>query len=386
MKRKIAALMIALFLLCALLPAALGSDSVYFLAVNDKIVDYTPSTVPIVSSGTVYVPYTTFLSEGNGGVNLGVFYGQDKQLNTLSLYGKQKPIITFDIAKGTTYDTMERLYPYRALVRNHTIYLPAWAVCNYFDLEYSLLNTGFGPLIRIKNEGGYYLDDRFFVSSASDKLREQKKKFEQGQVEELPSLPPSPTPSAQPEPEPEVPENKRVRVSLGIRCDSGEGPLAVLNQLEWKGEKAIFFFRPGHMAQWDDEIRRLLAQGHRIGFLVDGETVSACQNQAEEGNRLLSHIARTRTDYLLVEGGPALRRRLKEAGWACWTGHLTGRSYSGSGSSELVSALMEELQKRNAATRLLLEDSARSAQALGRLIPQLNERGWPVFLPPESSL
>ncbi len=382
MKRKILALVCALLLLCALLPTALGAESMYFLAVNDKMIEYSADTMPIVNSGTVYVPYTTFIAEKNGGVNLGVFYGRDPQLNTISLYGKQKPIITFDIAKGITYDTMDNLYPYRALIRNNTVYLPAWAVCNYFELEYSYLATNFGPLIRIKNEGGYYLDDRFFVSSATDKFREQKKQFDRDQRGEET---PAPKPTSSPV-DPAVPGKKQIRVFFAFRCDSGEGPVALLDQLEGEGGKALFFFRPQDLARWDDQIRRLLAQGHRIGFLVDGPDAATCQEQAEEGNRLLAHIARTSTDFLLVDGSSALRKELATQGWACWTSHVSSLSYAGARPSTLATALQEGVDRRTSSARVLMDDSSTSSQALGRLLTKMDTKDYLIRQIAESDL
>ncbi len=371
MKRKILALVCALLLLCSLLPAALGADSLHFLAVNDKMIEYSADSMPIVNSGTVYVPYTTFIAKKNGGADLGVFYGRDPQLNTISLYGKQKPIITFDIAKGITYDTMDNLYPYRALIRNNTVYLPAWAVCNYFELEYSYLATDFGPLIRIKNEGSYYLDDRFFVSSATDKFREQKKQFDRDQRGEETSEP-TPTPAPTPSPvDPVLPGKKQLRVFFAFRCDSGEGPAALLDR---------------YLPQWDDQIRRLLAQGHRIGLLVNGPDASACQEQAEEGNRLLAHIARSNTDFLLVDGSPSLRKEMAARGWACWTGHVSSLSYAGTRPSALAAALQEAMDQRTSYARVLMDDSSASSQALERLLTSLDTKGYLIRQIAESDL
>lgn len=373
MKKRLTCLLCALILLLALLPSAAGAETMYFMAVNDKMLEYSPETMPVVSGGTVYVPYTMFLSEFNGGIDLGVFYGWNKQLNTLSLYSQTQPVLTFDIGAGTAYDTMDNEYSFKAILRNSTIYLPAWGVCDYFGLSYSYLPNSFGVLVRVKREGGYWLSDRSFVSSATDKFREQKKEFDRAQS-------PTPTPAPTPVPTPDADgARKRVRVCFAIRCETGEGPRALADSLDRYGVKGLFCFRPDALARWDDEIRRLLAGGHRVGVLVDGQDAGACEAQAAEANRLLARIARTRSDFLLVDGPGTLRRELEDRGWACWWENIDGVPGGGARVSGHTATLLLDIQAKQSLARITMDDSAVSAGTLERLLPRLRREGYLFF-------
>jgi len=369
MKRKLLCVVCAILLLFSLLPGASGAQSMYFMAVNERILDFSLNTLPFVYEGTVYVPYTMFVSKHNGGVNLGVFYDWNRQNNILSLYSQTQPVLTFDIGAGTAYDTMDNTYNFRAIMRNSTIYLPAWGVCSYFGLQYSYLTTQYGTLIRIKKDGSYYLDDRTFVDTAADKLKEQKKQFDRTQQPEVTPTPtPAPTPSNTPPP---VGTDRQVKVSFAFRCDQGEGPEAILDTLDGYGLKSIFFFRPEDAARWDDQIRRLLGEGHKIGWIVDGEDAAVCAAQAAEGNRLLSHIAHTRTDFLLPEGEEKLRVQLEQDGWVCWRGNINADPKQEERPASLALTLRLNLEVKVSLGRILLNDSAVSVGALERLLPQI---------------
>ncbi len=368
MKKKLLALLCVVALLCTFMPSAFAADQLYFVAVNDKMLEYSPDTQPIKSRGTMYVPYTVFLSEFNGGVNLGVFYGRDKQRNTLSFYAKQTPTLTFDYGAGITYDTTDTVFNFRAIVRNGTVYLPAWAVSDYFGLECTYSATEFGDLVRIKRADDYYLSDQFFLSSATDKFREQRKQFDRDQLGE----PVVPTPVPTPSPVPTTPDGQRqVSVCFAFRCDSGMGPSDLLDLLGTYGQTALFLFHPDDLARWDDHIRRLLAEGHRVGLIVNGETAEECVAQAEQGNRLLGHIARTTTDFLLVEGSDPLRQELSLLGWACWNGNVDGIPAQGVRSTTLSSNLLNRIESRRSYARVLMNDSTTASQALSLLLPKL---------------
>lgn len=378
MKKRLACLFCALILLLILLPSAAGAETMYFMAVNDRMLEYSPETMPVISGGTVYVPYTMFLSEFNGGIDLGVFYDWNKQFNTLSLYSQTRPVLTFDIGAGTAYDTMDNVYSFKAILRNSTIYLPAWGVCDYFGLSYSYLPNSYGVLVRVKQEGSYYLSDRFFVSSATSKFQEQKKEFDRAQAPTPTAVPtPAPTPTPTPAPTPNAGETReQVRVCFAFRCDTGEGPEALADSLDRYGVKGLFFFRPDALTRWDDQIRRLLAGGHRVGILVDGPDAASCEVQAAEANRLLARIARTRTDFLLVDGPRTLRRELEGRGWVCWWENIDGVPGAGARVSGHTATLLLSIEAKQSLARITMDDSAVSAGTLERLLPRLRGENY----------
>lgn len=368
---KLSALVCVLILFLLLLPSAAGAETMYNMVVNDSFLEYAADNTPIVVGGTVYIPYKVLIAEHNGGQQLGIFYGTIEDINTLSLYSKQQ-ILTFYIDSGTTYDATGNSYPFRAIVRNGTTYVPAVSVCNYFGLQYSYLPHDQGVLIRIKQEGSYVLSDRMYVASADLKFKEQKKIFDRIQAD-LAAAAPSPSPS--PSSSPGVSSTSRVQISFAFRCDGGSGPEALLDLLSGQDINALFLFYPGDLLQWDDQIRRLVAEGHRIGLITEGESVDDHQLQADEGNHLLSHIAHTKTDFLFADAPSQITEELSSLGWACWKSNITGIPSDGIRPASLAANIMLNVEAKRSYARILMDDSDTSVSALARLIPQLISGG-----------
>jgi len=378
--KKLIAAAGALLLFIATLPSALGVQTMYFMSVNDKVVDYKAETMPFISGGVVYVPFQMFISEENGGVNLGVFYGIHEASNILSLYSRTEPILTFDRGGQGAYDAAGNTYSFHAITRNGITFVPAAAVCDYFGLEYSYLPNDYGVLVRVKKEGSYWLNDRMFLSSATYKFVEQKKLFDRDQSEVLSTPPASPSPSTSPA------DKSRIRISFAFRCQTTEGIDAILDIFQGTDVKGLFFLHPDQLTQMDDQVRRLLAQGHRIGFTVDGPDLESCLAQAETGNRLLAHIARTKTDFLLVAGEDTLAEPLSGSGWVCWKGNINGIPDREMRPASLASSILLNAEAKRSYGRILMEDSQLCSEALSRLIPQLHQRGYTFHAITETDL
>ena len=84
MKKRLAALLCAVVLLCAAaLPRAeAAASTVYLLATNDKMCDLPGGLLPVAVSGTIYVPYLVF-DKATTGVDLGVYYGLTQERGTI---------------------------------------------------------------------------------------------------------------------------------------------------------------------------------------------------------------------------------------------------------------------------------------------------------------
>ena len=376
--KKLIALFGALFLFIAILPSALGVQTMYFMSSNDKVVDYKAETHPFISGGVVYVPFHMFIAEENGGTSLGVFYGISERYNTLSLYSRSEPILTFDRNGANAYDAAGNTYSFHAITRNGITFVPAAAVCEYFNLEYSYLPNDLGVLIRVKKSGSYWLNDRMFLSSANYKFVEQKQDFDKDQALQI--SPSSPAPSTG------VADKSRIRISFAFRCQSAEGIDTVLDVFQGTDVKGLFFIRPDQLPKMDDQVRRLLAQGHRVGFTVDGADVEACLAQAEEGNRLLAHIARSKTDFLLTEGETSLTDSLAETDWVCWKGNINGIPNREIRPASLASNILLNAEAKRSYGRILMEDSQLCTDALAHLIPQLHQSGYTFHAITETDL
>jgi len=376
-KRKLAGFLCVLLLLCAMLPSAAGAGTMYSMSVNDKLQEYSADTMPVVYEGLIYVPYTLFVSRHNGGVELGIFHSWNKKMNLFSLYSRDKDLITFDIGAGTAYDVKDNVYNYKAILRNGTVYLPAQRICSYFGLQYSAVSHTYGTLVRVKQEGNYYLSDAFLISAADQRLKEQKEAYEKDQQPVVP-----PTPSSSPS-VPEVEQPNQIEVYFAFRCENGENADRIGSALEDFGAKGIFYFRPEDLAKQDEVVRRLLSGGHKIGFWVEGEDAQTCAERAEEGNRLLKHIAWTRTDFLLAED-ESLTKELTEQGWVCWKSNVNGVPRENTTSATVAANIRRSIESKQKTARVIMDDSDTAAAALERLLIRLTGEQYTLKLATET--
>jgi len=125
------------------------------------------------------------------------------------------------------------------------------------------------------------------------------------------SQPPEATPT---------PTREHVRLTLAVDASQANGDTVDL----FAQEKALYLFRTDSLARQADLARLVAAQGHSIGLIVTEEDCDAALEQLEQGNALLSHIARTRTR--IVSAPEGLVAALTERGWQCWQPNAAGSS------------------------------------------------------------
>ena len=112
--------------------------------------------------------------------------------------------------------------------------------------------------------------------------------------------------------------NGDIQVYLSFDASQFEGDPASLFPT---GVYALFLFTPESLPARASQVRKAVAAGHSVGFLLDGSLEpGAALEQLEEANSLLSHIARCKTRIAAVSGGlgGSLRESLTGAGWAIW--------------------------------------------------------------------
>lgn len=378
MKKRLTGMICAvIFLLLLLVSSASAADEVLFLALNDSLKDLTADYMPIRVNSIVYVPCAAF-DQLTTGVNLGVFYGQDKAKGTVTLYSRDKTLI-FDIGVGYSYDSSGSTYLYRATTRDGRTYLPAFAVCQFFGLDYSALSTDYGTLIRIKNDS-VVLSDKFFVSSASNLMSIRLNEFLQSQAENA-----TPTPGSN-NPVPPNPTGDRgsVKVYLAFRVDSGENLDRILDALEARDVPALFFFRLSDLPQYDDIIRRMVGSGHQIGFLVSGSSAEEMNDQLDKCNNLLEQIAKMRSYLVLEDGTDRFRTALEQDGWLCWTYNVDGRP-NGRGTYTLTNAIVNGVDSKGTYARVLMDDTGNIPDALPVILRRLLEAQYDIRLAVETS-
>lgn len=360
-----AAVLLCTMLTCALPAAATGDEKVYFMSVNDVVLELEADTMPRMINGVLYVPYTMFDSTQTNGASLGVFasYGRGKE--AVIIYNRVGTLV-FDLKannstfSGTTYSD-------KAVIRNSMVFVPVEMVCRLFGLEWSRLTVDHGYIVRVKNED-VVLRDSVFADAATFAVNERYQRYLQTQAEN-----PASRPSTTPTPSVNDSSANGARVYLAFRMEDGTGFSGVLEQLRSYDVYGIFFCSPRELSKRDDDIRSLLAAGHRIGLLLDADTLNGQLKQVQQGRQLLEHIAWTEpTVYLSENLSSADEAAL--AGQVClWKTTLDAVSEGRSVSRQ--AAVVTNAVRANRKYFALMDDCDQSTRALTRILSALTDGG-----------
>lgn len=426
MKRRICSMVGAslLFLssILSLFGAATASsrETVYFTAVNDTVLDLRDETMPFLASGDIYVPYTMFDPNAMG-ISLGVFATYSN--NTAMIYSRSYGALMFDLVEDSATTSTGQTFSQTAIRRNSVIFVPATVVCNQFHLTCTLLlEQDYGFIVRVKNSAAQ-ISDRDFVPTAKENILEPRYNAYMGitsgnDAETLPSYSPQPVPSeilsipsfgpavspspapvpsgsaspipspvpsdepSSPSPSPSPPEEESPEpeplpeggnVYLAFRCDQGGDTTALADTLAQHGIYGLFFFHPDELIQRDNELRLLAAAGHKIGLLLDGDTLAQRTLQAREGNELLAHILRSGSALALSQGDEAL-----PTGWISWRTSVDGVGLD-------LDDLVEQVVRPEDCF-LLLDDSSLCIQHMPQLLSDLSSAGCTFCLALETVL
>lgn len=373
MKKRLAALLCAVVLLCAAaLPRAeAAASTVYLLATNDKMCDLPGGLLPVAVSGTIYVPYLVF-DKATTGVDLGVYYGLTQERGTILTLYSLSGYLTFTVNMGICVDNQDTQMDFRAVIRNGVVYVPAAAVCNFFGLTYSFLpTTDRGTLIRITSSSST-LSDSVFLSSASGGMNHRYNNIINGQEPMATPTVNTPAPTVPPQPSgtpaPGSTTKEDVHVYLAVDASqAGEGLLSLFPS----STHALFLFTPDSLAPQSALIRQAVAAGHSVGLIVDGSAEDALE-QLERGNELLTHIARIRTR--IVSAPERLTASLTGAGWSCWTPNVTGSTSAD---------LLRGLESKKSVGRVTLPANT---SVVSRVLSQLRADRYTLRQPLETNL
>lgn len=372
MNRRITAALCALLLLCAglafALPVGAVTERVYFMGVNDNMMELNSDTMPRVVNGELYVPYTMFDPNAVDGAGLGLFSNYSRTKGTVIIYSRSDALI-FDLnannssGRGVTYLD-------KAIIRNSMVFVPVAAVCDFFGLEYSRLTVEYGHVIRVKSSAAV-LSDAEFTEAAASLMWSRYQSYLQSKVPaEEPATPAESTSPGQTEPEPGA---DGARIYLAFRMEAGDGLTGILNHLERYGAYGVFFCRPDELLRRDGEIRTLTARGHRVGLLLDADTLEGQLEQAARGQELLAHVARMEAAVYFSENLSDGDRAALGEGLCLWETTLdaTPGERSVSRQAEAVTGAVRSNRRYFA----LLDDGAQSFQALGRILSTLVRDG-----------
>ncbi len=311
--------------------ASTSTETIYLMAVNERVLDVTVDNMPRTVGGVLYVPYTMLPNRASG-VNLGVSALYSTTRRTVLVTDDRRGII-FDLQNNTAADLDGVPVQVRAMVRNNTVFLPIDWLCQYFGtIGCTRTWTPYGILVRLTSSAAI-LSDRDFIDAADGLLADSLRRYLESGVRGEGNGPP---PSGDPAPSADL-SGTELYLALG----AGASAQDCAQLLESRGQRALFLFSPEELPGQGGLVRRVVGAGHTAGLSLSGEDVDSCLAQAEEGRSLLAAAARYNA---LVVSAPNLdakgRKALEEAGYVVWTATVRGERFSSGG------ALIRELDPR----------------------------------------
>lgn len=385
--KRSAALVLVLTMLVTLLNTAQAAGNIYLTAVNENLLELTSDTMPTWSNGVLYVPYTVFDGSYTG-INLGISSSYSRDEGTVTLYTLQQMVV-FDLNRGTCYNPLtEQTLSGRAILRNGRPYVPVAAVCSFFGLSYSVIDIDEGYIVRIKGSG-VVLSDYSFVDSAQNSIRNRIRDYNQAnQSQPTPGvLPPTYNPE-EPDTEITVPDDPVdtdiIPTYLAFSCEDFQGLSEILDTLDSRNQRAIFFFDAQGLERQDDLIFRILGSGYSIGLIAQGRSTSATNRLLEEANQTLSQVAYTRTSVVLVP--ESQREELEAEGWICWDETASAVPTQGVGTNTYANQVLKRISGNHTRVYLTLDASSETARVLPTLLRRLAEEGYGVSVPLETRL
>ena len=378
MKKRVLAVLCALLFAISAIPVgpvrAAPVKELFFVAVNDSAPELTGDAAPIWIGNTVYVPCTLFERRVTG-VSLGINYSWSKE--AILLFSGERTL-EFDISSGKAYaDGGTRAYDYQAVIRNGRPYVPAVNACRFFELKTTMLYTASGPLLRIK-DGNQELSDNLFMDVAEPLFATRLAQYNSansGQGETPGSKPE--TGSATPDPKDTVSGQEKA-VYTAVRVTGGLELNGIITALNTRGVKGLFFFSPEDLPSYDKALRRLVGSGHRVGLMPQGQTLKEQLGSLAEGNRLLSHILRQETPFVLASGqGKEMEAGLHAAGYLLWKANVREEG-------QRTTALMNQIKNQNGRARVLLQ-AQYGAGSLATLLREMQAEPFDLRQPRETS-
>lgn len=383
-------LALVLVLLVGMLSPARAAGSIYLTAVNENLLELTTDTMPTWSGGVLYVPYTVFDSSYTG-INLWISSSYRREEGTVTLYSLQKTVV-FDLNRGTSYNPItEETLSGKAILRNGRPYVPVGMVCSLFGLTYSVIDIDEGCIVRIKSSG-VVLSDAVFVDSAQNSIRSRLRDYYQAnQSQPTPGvLPPTYENTTPEEPEPDIAvpddpvDEDIIPTYLAFQCEDTQGLSAILDVLDSRSQRAVFFFDGDGLLREDDLLYRILGSGHSVGLMVQGRSASATRRLLEQANETLAQVGYTRTAIALVPDSQ--RAELEADGWICWDETAEVIPTEGISSSTYASQVLSRISGNRARVYLTLDAGSETARVLSTLLRRLEAEGYGVSVPLETRL
>lgn len=356
MKKRFAAAVLAVAMLLSLCPAASAEDSVYFTAVDERVLDLNDSTMPFWFGGYLYVAATVFRESGVG-------YSYNIVSQTLVLYDSSHSLV-YDVSTGSGTDGQGDVYDHVCVTRGGVTFVAASPVARYFGRTYSNTPVNHGYLIRVKSSSAV-LSDSMFTETATYQM---ETKYQQYQKNTSAAQSPDQNPA---ESETTEPAENAAGKSIYL-CFLAEDENLVsewMDAVENRSGHAAFYFTEESLSRCGDLLRRLAASGCAIG-LVPGSGDNPAE-QLDRMNRILFAAAgiKTRLVYAADADIPALQ----SAGY-CPLAPGIDRARYGLTTSGGASALLKQIRNRRGAVSVWLGSSV-TAGALRTFLSSAGTEG-----------
>ena len=291
-------------LVCALLMlagvrSAEAAGTVYFTAVNETVLELSDATMPFWHNGYMYVSTAMFADK-----ELGVYSSHNTALQVLVIYSSEKALIFDLVAKKVTDGQgvwQENMLP--AVSRQGRLFVPVYMVAEYFGLTYTSTRVELGYVVRLRGEKSR-LNDTIFLDAATTLFEYRLAQYEQAKkpVTERPGTQGGETAA----------DGREVCLCFRVTEDVPE----LLEALAETGAEAAFFFSEEQLTADGALARRILAEGHAIGLVANGDAETAVSEQLRKANGLLWRLTGEKTRLCAVDSGTAENgNEAKDAGY-----------------------------------------------------------------------
>ena len=158
----------------------------------------------------------------------------------------------------------------------------------------------------------------------------------------------------------------------------------ILDALDDAGVCALFLMTPQLLEEESALVRRMLASGHSVGLLAEGDSLEETRQLLSRGNALLEGTLCLRTTIACVPKDQ--RSALEEEGWVCWSETMALAPTATVGVNTFAANTLNRLEKRTWDTYVTMEGDANAARVLPTLLRQMKNSHFVVSIPLETRL
>lgn len=389
MKAGLRITVIILVLLALSLPFAVSgaaSDDYFGAVNNESIRPFTKRYMPEMVNGKLRIPHF-LLTDSDIGAR--TEWSEKQHYLTLTCDGKS---VTFELGSRFAFDANSRIYETTMRLSEYSgvevYYLELAFICEFFEWSYSIYETDYGQIVRIKTKDGLLTDSQYATNELVRIQEYYNTLYPADPVVSstpptgpgTPSTPPSATPA------PTAPDPP-LGVYITFDGALSEHTQDLLDILDQYGVPASFFLTEDGLADHPALLRRLIAT-QVVGLCGPGVSgglpAEGSLEQAERMNTILDQFTFTKTrlarwpELYTMKGAAAetlsapVRDALTSGGYRLWDWTLETGAWPQLSSGALAAKLIGALPASGdgpAVLRLSMDE--RTVRALPELLDAL---------------